>query len=68
MLAPLHDLAYVPPALVALAARKCYAHRLTLVAGAEEEGAAGGAADGEGARARVEGVIAQVLESVETPL
>jgi hypothetical protein len=63
----LHSLAYVPPALVALAARKCYAHRVALAA---DPAAARTAAvlGGGGERARVEAVLTQVLEAVETPL
>jgi hypothetical protein len=53
----------VPPALVALAARKCYAHRVALAADP-----AVWVGDGEGDRARVERVLTQVLEAVETPL
>jgi hypothetical protein len=64
VLAPLHSLAYVPPALVALAARKCYAHRVVLAA----DGGAPVGGDDEGERVRVEQVLTQVLEAVETPL
>jgi hypothetical protein len=67
VLAPLHSLAYVPPALVALAARKCYAHRVVL-AGDEDAAQGSVAGDDGGRRARVERVLAQVLEAVETPL
>ena len=69
VLAPLHSLAYVPPALVALAARKCYAHRVALAAdpaAARTAAVLGGGGGGE--RARVEAVLTQVLEAVETPL
>lgn len=68
MLAPLHSLAYVPPALVALAARKCYAHRVALAADPAAVRAAAVLGGGGGERARVDAVLTQVLEAVETPL
>jgi hypothetical protein len=71
-LAPLHDLDYVSPSLVALAARKVYAHRLVLATADSEKSLLWGSdpravqqlLDG----VTVEDVIEDVLASVETPL
>ncbi|KAK4546410.1 hypothetical protein LTR36_002087 [Oleoguttula mirabilis] len=71
-LAPLHGLDYVPPSLIALAARKVYPHRLVL-ATAETERSLQWGSDPEAVRELLEGltaedVIEDVLGSVETPL
>ncbi|KAK5122099.1 hypothetical protein LTR85_004345 [Meristemomyces frigidus] len=71
-LAPLHGLDYVPPSLIALAARKVYPHRLVL-ATAETERSLQWGSDPEAVREMLEGmkaedVIEDVLGSVETPL
>lgn len=71
-LAPLHGIAYVPPSLVALAARKVYPHRLVLAIPETEKslqwgsdvGAVRDLFDG----LTIEDVIEDVLASVETPL
>lgn len=71
-LAPLHGLDYVPPSLIALAARKVYAHRLVL-ATAETERSLQWGSDPEAVKEMLDGVTAadvieDVLGSVETPL
>lgn len=71
-LAPLHGLDYVPPSLVALAARKIYAHRLVLATPQTERSLLWGS-DPEAIKELLEGVtvedvIEDVLASVETPL
>ena len=71
-LAPLHGLDYVPPSLVALAARKIYPHRLVLVTPDTERSLQWGS-DPEAVRQMLEGVtvedvIEMVLAEVETPL
>lgn len=71
-LAPLHGLSYVPPSLIALAARKVYPHRLVL-ATAETERSLQWGSDPRAVRemlkgATVEDVIEDILGSVETPL
>jgi MoxR-like ATPase len=71
-LAPLHGLNFATPSLVALAARKVYMHRLTLVTVEQERSMQYGSdaaavadwLDG----VTVEGVIEQVLLQVEVPL
>jgi MoxR-like ATPase len=79
VLAPLHGVPVVTPALVALALRKVYAHRVVLV-GEEESGRDGEAGwdggddggteeGGEGVEEeRVELVMEQVLADVPVPL
>lgn len=71
-LAPLHRLDYIPPSLVALAARKVYPHRLVL-ATTETERSLQWGSDPEAIRAMLDGVtvddaIEAVLASVDTPL
>ncbi|SMQ47512.1 unnamed protein product [Zymoseptoria tritici ST99CH_1A5] len=71
-LAPLHGLTYVPPSLVALAARKVYLHRLVLATSQNEKSLLWGS-DPEAIEelldgVTVEDVIEDVLGSVETPL
>lgn len=71
-LAPLHGLDYVPPSIVALAARKIYAHRLVLATPQTERSLLWGS-DPEAIRELLEGVtvedvIEDVLASIETPL
>lgn len=71
-LAPLHGLDYVPPSLVALAARKVYPHRLVL-ATAENETSLLWGSDPQAIREMLEGMtvedaIEEVLASLETPL
>jgi hypothetical protein len=73
VLAPLHSLGYVSPALVALAARKVYAHRVALIADPARERSVMWGSDPAAVRemmrgVRVDDVLAQVLEAVETPL
>ena len=71
-LAPLHGIDYVTPALVALAARKIYLHRVEIVKASEERSLQWGG-DARAAEALLEGVgpeevIEDVLESVTAPL
>lgn len=71
-LAPLHGLDYVPPSLVALAARKIYAHRLVLATPENEKSLLWGS-DPRAIRqlldgVTVEDVIEDVLASIDTPL
>ncbi|TKA69095.1 hypothetical protein B0A49_04410 [Cryomyces minteri] len=71
-LAPLHALSYVPPSLVALAARKVYMHRILLVRPEEERSMQWGS-DIEAVReamvgVSVEGVVEEVFGAVEAPL
>lgn len=71
-LAPLHCLDYIPPSLVALAARKIYPHRIVMTAPENERSMQWGSSldavkavlDG----VTVEDVIEEVLQSVEVPL
>jgi len=71
-LAPLHGLDYIPPSLVALAARKIYPHRLTLATPENERsmqwGSSLDAVREELEGITVEDVIEDVLNSVEVPL
>lgn len=71
-LAPLHGWDYVPPSLVALAARKIYPHRLVLATPQTERSVMWGS-DPEAIEellqgVTVEDVIEDVLSSLETPL
>ena len=71
-LAPLHGLDYVSPALVALAARKIYPHRIVMTSPENERSMQWGSSL-EAVKAVLEGVsvedvIDEVLESVEVPL
>lgn len=71
-LAPLHGLDYVPPSLIALAARKIYPHRLVL-ANSENERSLLWGSDPRAIKQLLEGVtvedvIEDVLASVDTPL
>nr|POF18681.1 hypothetical protein CFP56_62189 [Quercus suber] len=71
-LAPLHGLDYVPPSLIALAARKVYAHRLILATAQTERSLQWGS-DPVAVQQVLEGVSVQdaiddVLASIETPL
>lgn len=71
-LAPLHDLDFIPPSLVALAARKVYAHRLVLATSANEKSLLWGS-DPEAVEEMLRGVtvqdvIEEVLVNVEAPL
>ncbi|KAF1827069.1 uncharacterized protein K489DRAFT_385787 [Dissoconium aciculare CBS 342.82] len=71
-LVPLHNLDYIPPSLVALAARKVYAHRLVLATADNEKTLLWGS-DPEAVAellrdVTVEDVIEDVLASVEAPL
>ena len=71
-LAPLHGLDYVPPSLIALAARKVYPHRLVL-ATAETERSLQWGSDPVAVKEALDGLTAEdviddVLGSVETPL
>ncbi|CAD0090735.1 unnamed protein product [Aureobasidium vineae] len=71
-LAPLHGLEYVPPSLVALAARKVYAHRLILATPSTERSMQWGsdfrAVEQVLQGVTVEDAIESVLSSVEAPL
>ncbi|KAG9947822.1 hypothetical protein KCU85_g5483, partial [Aureobasidium melanogenum] len=71
-LAPLHNLRYVPPSLVALAARKVYAHRLILATPNTERSMQWGsdyrAVEQVLKGVTVEDAIESVLSSVEAPL
>jgi hypothetical protein len=71
-LAPLHGLDYIPPSLVALAARKIYPHRIVLTAPEDERSMQWGSSL-EAVKAVLDGVtgedvIEEVLQSVEVPL
>ncbi|CAK3795977.1 unnamed protein product [Lecanosticta acicola] len=71
-LAPLHGMNYVPPSLVALAARKIYPHRLVLATAENEKSLLWGS-DPEAIKqlldgVTVEDVIEEVLASLEAPL
>ncbi|OJD31185.1 uncharacterized protein BKCO1_5100083 [Diplodia corticola] len=71
-LAPLHGLNYVPPSLVALAARKIYPHRILLTAPENERSMQWGSSL-EAVREVLDGVtvddvIEDVLQQVEVPL
>lgn len=71
-LAPLHGLDYVPPSLVALAARKIYPHRLVLATTESEKSLLWGS-DPEAVKELLEGLtvedaIEDVLASIEAPL
>ncbi|CZT23475.1 uncharacterized protein RCC_09189 [Ramularia collo-cygni] len=71
-LAPLHGLTYVPPSIVALAARKIYRHRLVLATPKTERSLLWGSHP-EAVRLLLEGVtvedvIEDVLAGLETPL
>ncbi|KAI5251832.1 hypothetical protein E4T42_04013 [Aureobasidium subglaciale] len=71
-LAPLHNLTYAPPSLVALAARKVYAHRLLLATPSTERSMQWGSDYSAVERVlkgvTVEDAIESVLSSVEAPL
>lgn len=72
VLAPLHGLDYVPPSLVALAARKVYPHRIEITAPEDERSMQWGSSL-EAVKAvlsgvTVEDVVEEVLQSVEVPL
>jgi MoxR-like ATPase len=71
-LAPLHNLAYVPPSLVALAARKVYPHRLVLATLDTERsmqwGSDARAVEHILKNVTVEDAIESVISSVEAPL
>ncbi|KAF2272685.1 uncharacterized protein EI97DRAFT_436765 [Westerdykella ornata] len=71
-LAPLHSLPYTTPALVALAARKIYTHRIVITPPERERSLQWGSSL-EAVKAVLEGVtprdvVEEVLESVEVPL
>lgn len=71
-LAPLHGMDYVPPSLVALAARKVYPHRLVLATAENEKSLLWGS-DPKAIKELLEGVtvedaIEEVLASIEAPL
>lgn len=71
-LAPLHGLSYITPALVALAARKIYPHRITITAPENERSIQWGSSL-DAVKAVLEGVtpddvVEEVLQSVEVPL
>ncbi|KAK6436873.1 hypothetical protein LTR95_006930 [Oleoguttula sp. CCFEE 5521] len=71
-LGPLHGLDYVPPSLVALAARKVYGHRLVLATPQTERSLQWGS-DPDGVSNLLEGVtvddvIERVLEDTDAPL
>ena len=71
-LAPLHDLDFVTPSLVQMAARKVYRHRIAIVAPEDERSMQYGsnlAAISELLEGISSGmVIEEVLESIEVPL
>jgi hypothetical protein len=72
VLAPLHDLDYISPSLVALAARKIYPHRIVITAPEDERSMQWGSSL-EAVKAVLDGVteedvIEEVLQSVEVPL
>lgn len=71
-LAPLQGIDYIPPSLVAIAARKIYAHRLVLATSQNERSLQWGS-DPEAIKQLLKGVtvdnvIEDVIASVETPL
>lgn len=71
-LAPLHSLDYIPPSLIALAARKIYPHRIVITAPENERSMQWGSSL-EAVKAvldgvTVEDVVEEVLQSVEVPL
>lgn len=71
-LAPLHDLDYVSPSLVALAARKVYPHRIKITSPEDERSMQWGSSL-DAVKAVLDGVTAEdvieeVLQSVEVPL
>ncbi|KAL1304195.1 hypothetical protein AAFC00_000618 [Neodothiora populina] len=71
-LAPLHDLTYCPPSLVALAARKVYPHRLILATATTESSLQWGS-DPKAVSQLLEGMTAEdaiedTLSSVQSPL
>lgn len=71
-LAPLHDLEFVTPSLVALAARKIYSHRIVITTARDERSMQYGS-DLAAVATMLEGmnpeqVIESVLEEVEVPL
>lgn len=71
-MAPLHGLDYVPPSLVALAARKIYPHRIILTTPENERSMQWGSSL-EAVREVLNGVTADdviedVLQQVEVPL
>lgn len=71
-LAPLHQLDYVTPSIVALAARKIYPHRITITAPENERSMQYGS-QLAAVTALLDGVtpeqiIDEVIESVEAPL
>ncbi|KAF2848062.1 hypothetical protein T440DRAFT_175715 [Plenodomus tracheiphilus IPT5] len=72
VLAPLHNLEYVSPSLVALAARKIYPHRIVITTPENERSMQwGGSLDAVKAvleGVTVEDVVEEVLQSVEVPL
>lgn len=72
VLAPLHSLEYVHPSLVALAARKVYAHRIAITTPEDERSMQWGSSL-EAVKAvledvTVEDIVEEVLQSVEVPL
>ncbi|KAF1970649.1 hypothetical protein BU23DRAFT_581979 [Bimuria novae-zelandiae CBS 107.79] len=71
-LAPLHGLSYITPALVALAARKIYPHRIQITSPENERSMQWGSSL-DAVKAVLEGVtpddvVEEVLQSVEVPL
>lgn len=71
-LAPLHDLTYCPPSLVALAARKVYPHRIVLSTPKTEKSVQWGS-DPRAVQDMLEGITAEdaidaILSTVEAPL
>ena len=71
-LAPLHGLGYITPALVALAARKIYPHRIQITSPENERSMQWGSSL-DAVKAVLEGVtsddvVEEVLQSVEVPL
>lgn len=71
-LAPLHGMDFVPPSLVALAARKIYPHRIVLATAENEKSLLWGS-DPEAIKELLEGLtvedaIEEVLASIEAPL
>lgn len=71
-MAPLHGLDYVPPSLVALAARKIYPHRIILTTPEKERSMQWGSSI-EAVREMLDGVtvddvIEDVVHQVEVPL
>ena len=71
-MAPLHNLDFVTPSLVTLAARKIYPHRIVITTPEDERSMQWGS-NLEAVRELLEGVtpenvIEDILESVEVPL